>query len=163
MDLPSEEGREQILSVQLKDETLDDSIDLKKLAKKTSHFSGSDLKNLCVAAALTRVKETILLGVLQTNPSQAALAPRDQLEHVRAQMSTIHDWSEMDLEDIPLSLGPLNDYHFEMAFKEVGSSIADEMISLIELRKWNNQYGLKTKAGSSWGFSTETNPALATH
>ncbi|KAJ2912378.1 hypothetical protein MD484_g8039, partial [Candolleomyces efflorescens] len=46
----------------LKDETLDDGVDLDTLANKTDGFSGSDLKNLCVAAAVASVKEAIGSG-----------------------------------------------------------------------------------------------------
>ncbi|KAG0275996.1 hypothetical protein BGZ95_008137 [Linnemannia exigua] len=59
VDLPSEQAREKILNVYLGQETLDAGVDVKELAKKTALFSGSDLKNLCVSAALASVREVV--------------------------------------------------------------------------------------------------------
>ncbi|KAG4304863.1 hypothetical protein PORY_001538 [Pneumocystis oryctolagi] len=59
VDLPTEEDREEILKIHLKDETLADDVDFSELSQKTILFSGSDLKNLCVAAALASINENI--------------------------------------------------------------------------------------------------------
>ncbi|EIN07490.1 AAA-domain-containing protein [Punctularia strigosozonata HHB-11173 SS5] len=59
IDLPGEKEREEILKILLRDETLAPDVDLKALAKQTETFSGSDLKHLCVAAALDAVKERV--------------------------------------------------------------------------------------------------------
>lgn len=57
VDLPTEKDREAILGIHLKDEHLDPDISLAKLASDTPFYSGSDLKNLAVAAALACVRE----------------------------------------------------------------------------------------------------------
>ncbi|KAK9456162.1 hypothetical protein V1511DRAFT_496714 [Dipodascopsis uninucleata] len=57
VDLPSTIDREKILRVHLANESVDDAVNLHKLANQLPSFSGSDIKNLCVAAALTAVKE----------------------------------------------------------------------------------------------------------
>ncbi|KKY28773.1 putative mitochondrial aaa atpase [Diplodia seriata] len=57
VDLPTQKDRESILKIHLKDEQLDPAIKLDQLAKDTPFYSGSDLKNLCVAAALNCVRE----------------------------------------------------------------------------------------------------------
>ncbi|KAF2834159.1 AAA-domain-containing protein [Patellaria atrata CBS 101060] len=57
VDLPQESDREKILQIHLKNELLDTNVNLKQLAADTPLYSGSDLKNLCVAAALACVKE----------------------------------------------------------------------------------------------------------
>jgi len=57
IDLPTPEDRLEILKIHLIAETLDDSVDLKGIADQSSLYSGSDLKNLCVSAALACVKE----------------------------------------------------------------------------------------------------------
>jgi SpoVK/Ycf46/Vps4 family AAA+-type ATPase len=57
IDLPTEKDRHAILKIHLKAEQLSEDLDLADLAKRTPFYSGSDLKNLCVAAALTAVKE----------------------------------------------------------------------------------------------------------
>ncbi|TXT11022.1 hypothetical protein VHUM_01773 [Vanrija humicola] len=59
VDLPTKVDRKAILRILLRDEMLADDIDLDKIAEQTESFSGSDLKHLCVAAALAAVKELI--------------------------------------------------------------------------------------------------------
>ncbi|KAG5518659.1 hypothetical protein PMAC_002628 [Pneumocystis sp. 'macacae'] len=59
VDLPTEEDRKEILKIHLKDETLADDVNFDELSKKTILFSGSDLKNLCVAAALASINENL--------------------------------------------------------------------------------------------------------
>ncbi|KJA27516.1 hypothetical protein HYPSUDRAFT_941692 [Hypholoma sublateritium FD-334 SS-4] len=57
VDLPGEKERHGILKILLRDETITDDVNIESLAKKTDGFSGSDLKHLCVSAALDSVKE----------------------------------------------------------------------------------------------------------
>jgi SpoVK/Ycf46/Vps4 family AAA+-type ATPase len=65
--LPSEEARLKILQVHLEGEELD-SVDLAAIAKQTNLYSGSDLKNMCVAAALYRIKEDLLIAATKQDP-----------------------------------------------------------------------------------------------
>lgn len=55
--LPSHEKRVQILKLILRNEKLDDDVDLESLSLASENFSGSDLKELCRLAAMLRVKE----------------------------------------------------------------------------------------------------------
>ncbi|KAI8340322.1 hypothetical protein BC941DRAFT_420084 [Chlamydoabsidia padenii] len=57
VDLPKEEDRSEILKMLLKDEQLENDVSLAELAKATQHYSGSDLKNLCVTAALKSIQQ----------------------------------------------------------------------------------------------------------
>ncbi|KAJ3091454.1 hypothetical protein HK102_000479 [Quaeritorhiza haematococci] len=66
VDLPTLEERKDILNVLLKDETLSHNQEkdvkarekvIEEIAVKTDGFSGSDLKNLCIAAALNSLRE----------------------------------------------------------------------------------------------------------
>ena len=57
IDLPDSSSREAILRIHLKDEVLDPDVSLSTLASETPFYSGSDLKNLAVAAALAAVRE----------------------------------------------------------------------------------------------------------
>lgn len=65
IDLPSKEDRRAILSSHLADEKLADDVDLDSIADRTPLFSGSDLKNVCVSAALDAVRE--LVAALDSN------------------------------------------------------------------------------------------------
>lgn len=58
VDLPKEEDRSEILKILLKDEGLEKDVSLMELAKATQHYSGSDLKNLCVTAALKSIQQS---------------------------------------------------------------------------------------------------------
>ncbi|KAJ4380972.1 hypothetical protein N0V86_003319 [Didymella sp. IMI 355093] len=57
VDLPTQADRKEILRIHLKGEQLDQAVDLEDLAKRTPFYSGSDLKNVAVSAALACVKE----------------------------------------------------------------------------------------------------------
>ncbi|WKY06272.1 hypothetical protein Q1695_006455 [Nippostrongylus brasiliensis] len=57
--VPSEMQREQILKVILRNENLSDSVDLKKIAAMSQGLSGSDLKEVCRIAVLSRAKATL--------------------------------------------------------------------------------------------------------
>lgn len=149
IDLPTEEQRLLILQVHLRGENLDADVNLSDLAKRTASYSGSDLKNLCVAAALGRIKEVIF-----KEESSKSL----NLEEISSKLEDLDDWNTIlvSKKSEPLStpLSPLSMRHFEKALKEVPPSLTDEMQTLIELRKWNEQFGenatLSKKQG--WGF-----------
>ncbi|GLB35027.1 putative ATPase family associated with various cellular activities (AAA) [Lyophyllum shimeji] len=74
VDLPGEKEREEILKILLRDETLAEGLDIRALAKKTESFSGSDLKHLCVSAALDAVKENVRLPWSTASPSSSSTA-----------------------------------------------------------------------------------------
>ena len=57
VDLPTEADRASILRLHLRDEALAPDVALADLAARTPLYSGSDLKNLCIAAALACVRE----------------------------------------------------------------------------------------------------------
>ena len=54
--LPTEEGRQEILQIHTREIPLDDSVNLKALAKVTPGFSGADLANIANEAALMAVR-----------------------------------------------------------------------------------------------------------
>ncbi|KAI5777096.1 P-loop containing nucleoside triphosphate hydrolase protein [Geopyxis carbonaria] len=57
IDIPSKLAREQILKVQLRGEQLAEDVKFSVLANMTQQYTGSDLKTLCVTAALACVHE----------------------------------------------------------------------------------------------------------
>lgn len=61
VDLPGTEARLQILRILLKEDQLDPALDLALLAgPMTVNYSGSDLKNLCIAAAMGALRRGLL-------------------------------------------------------------------------------------------------------
>ncbi|KAI8599524.1 P-loop containing nucleoside triphosphate hydrolase protein [Dissophora ornata] len=131
VDLPSEQAREQILKVYLGQEQLEDGVDIKDLAKKTGFFSGSDLKNLCVSAALTSVREDVEDEVRSLHASSISSTP------VRV----------------------IKKRHFEKALAQITPSCSENMDSLTELRKWDGLYGDggkgRRKVNKGIGFEVE--------
>lgn len=128
VDLPVAKERESILGIHLRNEVLDHSISLSKLAEQTPLYSGSDLKNLSVAAALACVREENELA------SQHKDDPEFKLPETRTLLSR----------------------HFDKALAEISASISEDMSSLAAIRKFDEQYGdrrgRRKKTGYGFGL-----------
>ena len=131
VDLPAEQDRLEILKIHLKDEQLGEDVDLSSIASKSPFYSGSDLKNLSVAAALNCVREENELATQHTG----------QEEYVHPTKRTIYA------------------RHFEKALEEITASISDDMESLKAIKKFDEQFGDrrgKKKKSSKYGFRSPT-------
>ncbi|KAI9202297.1 P-loop containing nucleoside triphosphate hydrolase protein [Polychytrium aggregatum] len=110
VDLPTESQREKIIDLHLRGETLTADVSIPELAKRTQFYSGSDLKNLCVAAALSSVKEQVVRGVLEADPADAASsnetakAPGHDTADVLKRADEIDDWTQF-LQTAPSTSG----------------------------------------------------------
>ncbi|PYI07640.1 mitochondrial AAA ATPase [Aspergillus sclerotiicarbonarius CBS 121057] len=127
VDLPTEQDRLAILKIHLKEETLDSSVDLVELARRTPLYSGSDLKNLSVAAALACVREENDLAAQHQGEEPYQYPARRTLT-----------WK-----------------HFERGMEEISASISEDMSSLSAIRKFDEQYGDRKgrrKKSAGWGF-----------
>ncbi|KAF7294989.1 AAA domain-containing protein [Mycena indigotica] len=126
VDLPGEPERAEILNILLRDETLGPDTDTKSIAKKTEGFSGSDLKHLCVSAALDAVKENVVVPWSSTPPTVE---------------DSQHDASSETVP--PPSSVPrvLHLRHFTKALKEITPSASEFSGTLSELRNWNQEFG----------------------
>ncbi|KAG8954668.1 hypothetical protein FRC04_011101 [Tulasnella sp. 424] len=137
IDLPGEKERLEILKIHLRDESLAPDADLVTLAKQTDMYSGSDLKNLCVAAALDAVKESLQLPWL-TGTENGAQSSQGEIHEPRL----------------------LHQRHFAKALTEVTPSSSESLGTLHDLRKWNEEFGegrvksggRKAKWGEKFGF-----------
>jgi len=125
--LPTEKDREQILHLHLRDEKLDSSISLEHLARITKLYSGSDLKNLCISAALAAVREDAEVEKAKTNEKDKN---NNDVTNV-----TRDNPEQLSLVRI------LKEHHFQIALKQVTPSCSEDMSSLTELRKWDGMYG----------------------
>jgi SpoVK/Ycf46/Vps4 family AAA+-type ATPase len=126
VDLPIEKDREEILKIHLKDELLDPSVSLTALASQTPFYSGSDLKNLAVAAALACVRE------------EFDVAKTASEEHKYPEKRTLYE------------------RHFKMAMEEISASVSEDMGSLSAIRKFDEKYGDRRgrRKKSGYGFLT---------
>ena len=132
VDLPVEKDRKAILDIHLKEERLDPDVSIEKLAGETPFYSGSDLKNLCVAAALACVREEY-----ETASAHNRNSPGD--EYIYAEKRTLYP------------------RHFTKAMEEISASISEDMGSLSAIRKFDEKYGDRRgrrKKLGGYGFKT---------
>ncbi|XP_075082753.1 uncharacterized protein LOC107793587 isoform X4 [Nicotiana tabacum] len=115
VDLPDAANRAKILKIILARENLEADFPYENLANATEGYSGSDLKNLCIAAAYRPVQE-----ILEEEKEVESLGGRK--------------------DGIPV-LRPLSVDDFIESKAKVGPSVAYDAASMNELRKWNDQYG----------------------
>ena len=129
VDLPTEHDRIEILKIHLQEESLADDVDLAKLASRTPFYSGSDLKNVCVAGALN--------SVLQENAKVKAHDGEAAFEYPKQRTLSAAD--------------------FDKALEEISASISEDMSSLKAIKKFDEQYGDKKgrrRTSRKWGFHT---------
>lgn len=125
VDLPLQEDRAAILRLLLRDEALDDSVTVDEYAARTAHYSGSDLKNVCVAAAMAAVEE-------------------------ENQLALKHDGEEP--YEYP-ARRTLRGEHFESALRQIPASISEDMASLKMIRRFDEEYGNRRRTRKkSMGF-----------
>ncbi|KAI3713969.1 hypothetical protein L1987_72558 [Smallanthus sonchifolius] len=111
VDLPDADNRLKILKIFLAKENIEPDFDTRGLANATEGYSGSDLKNLCIAAAYRPVQELL------------------------------DEEKKGKTYDKTPALRPLNLDDFIQSKAKVGPSVAYDAASMNELRKWNDQYG----------------------
>ncbi|KAM7222068.1 hypothetical protein V8F06_002573 [Rhypophila decipiens] len=122
VDLPLMNERKDILGVMLREEQLAPEVDLVQLAKETDLYSGSDLKNLCVSAAMEAVREEC----------------RAQEKHNLAEQTKPEE--ERKAYEFP-EKRILTRKHFDKGLREISASISEDMDSLKAIRKFDEQYG----------------------
>jgi len=130
VDLPSAENRIKILKVILKNEDLSSDFDFEKLSFMTEGFSGSDLKNLCIAAAYQPIRE-----ILEREKQEKENNKKTENETMEKDVSMI------SAEQKEAEIRPLRISDFEKSLKEISASVSEEAFSIGELRKWNEIYG----------------------
>ncbi|KAK7039194.1 hypothetical protein VNI00_010099 [Paramarasmius palmivorus] len=138
VDLPEEREREEILRMHLNGEELD-GVDLKRIAAKAKGYSGSDLKNLCVAAALAAVKESIGDAIFQ--PTKSA-GEESSLSGATKRGSTgngvgLSKDDKTSTQQEPLRVIKMD--HFRCAFTQVSASSSPSSSS--SLYDWHKKYG----------------------
>lgn len=132
VDLPTESDRTEILKIHLRNEALADEVSIPELAKKTPLYSGSDLKNLAVAAALSAVRE-------ENAMAKAHKEKGEEGEYEYPEKRT------------------LTNKHFDVAIDEITASVSEDMASLKDIKKFDEQYGDRKgrkKKQPKWGFKS---------
>ncbi|KKA29562.1 hypothetical protein TD95_001681 [Thielaviopsis punctulata] len=126
IDLPVQADRAAILEIILKDEQLAADISIPDLAQRTPLYSGSDLKNLCVAAAMAAVREETEVAEKHTGDTPYVYPARRTLRKE----------------------------HFDHALKEIGASISNDMETMKGIRKFDEVHGKpgERKQRAAMGF-----------
>ncbi|KAK3215144.1 hypothetical protein GRF29_19g2353450 [Pseudopithomyces chartarum] len=166
VDLPTEKDRAAILKIHLRGEQLDESVNLDEIAKNTPFYSGSDLKNLAVSAALACVKEENEQAAI-TAAKQAASSPTP--EHDGPTPSESSNSTTTDTKPPHLVRGlpytfpekrTLHKRHFDAALIEISASINEDMGSLNAIKKFDEKYGDKKgkKAKRVFGIGLDKGP-----
>ncbi|KAH7075532.1 hypothetical protein BKA63DRAFT_299337 [Paraphoma chrysanthemicola] len=185
VDLPTQADRKEILRIHLKGEQLDESVDLDDLAKRTPFYSGSDLKNIAVSAALACVKEeneqaalAAAKATLETEPVPTESNSTPDFPAASTQSATSTDSSTSPPTSPPKALHlvrgqaynfpekrTLHARHFDKAIQEISASISEDMSSLNAIKKFDEQYGdrkgNKRKKDFGFGVLTERNENAA--
>lgn len=231
VDLPNESDRLVILKILLNEDKLDPLLDLSVIAKRTELYSGSDLKNLCVSAAMHALKRQnsnisiILDGKEKEKERERQEREKGKIEektrdekvkdegvegeeerniigeilikkergnsHVKSNnsidainqkietgnengnetgndRSTASHSSSIDnsssTSHIESDLNIIKMEDMEYALGQIVASLSDSMESLIELRKWDQQFGEGKKKNDGKGVIgfTDTTPTATT-
>jgi len=151
VDLPGESEREEILKIHLRDEALSPEVDLKVLARDTPTFSGSDLKHLCVSAALDAVKENVSVPwvVERSKEPPPSKGTSSQMSNVDGEGATPSSEDSAASTTLSRILQP---HHFAKALREITPSASESLGTLADLRRWNDEFGEGRKRKKQvWG------------
>ena len=150
VDLPLEKDREEILKIHLKDERLDLSVSLSSLAAQTPFYSGSDLKNLAVAAALACVREEFDLAISSASSTSSSTSSSPSTSTTSSAASTNNDHNPYP------DKRTLRPHHFQKAMEEISASVSEDMGSLSAIRKFDEKYGDRRgrRKKNGYGFLT---------
>ncbi|KAI9105161.1 hypothetical protein K1719_022690 [Acacia pycnantha] len=146
--LPSVETREIILKTILAKENTE-NLDFKELAVMTEGYTGSDLKNLCTAAAYRPVRELIKQETLKDmcwTYSRAQkllkiLGQEKNKKETEGQSSEAASSAKEDKEDPENTSRPINMEDMIQAKKQVPASFDADGLIMHELKEWNELYG----------------------
>lgn len=109
--LPTQEGREALLKINLREVKLDPDVNLSDIAEKLDGFSGADITNVCRDASMMSMRRKIY-GL---KPDQIKQLPKE----------------ELDL--------PVTNRDFEEALLKNNKSVSKEDLDKYE--KWMNEFG----------------------
>lgn len=139
VDLPLEADRAAIPRIHLAGEELDPAVSVDDIARRTPLYSGSDLKNVCVAAAMACVAEG-------SGGEWGSAGQRTEVSsHGRRRVLRVD--------------------HFESALSEISASISVDMASLRAIKRFDDKYGdagakRQRKTGAGFGGNAEVTDAV---
>lgn len=164
--LPNAESRERILRTLLAKEKLEEGFDFKELATMTDGYTGSDLKNLCTAAAFRPVRDFLKT---EQQKEKAKKKEEEKKEEEKKEEATKEEEKKEDIgesenseqpskeeekkeekkeeekkeevEETVITLRPLTMEDLKQAKSQISPSFASEGVGMNELKEWNEMYG----------------------
>lgn len=163
--LPNAESRERILRTLLAKENLEEGFDFKELATMTDGYTGSDLKNLCTAAAFRPVRDFLKTEQVK---EKAKKKEEEKKEEEKKEEETKEEEKKEDrvesensgqpskeedkkekkeeekkekVEETVITLRPLTMEDLKQAKNQISPSFASEGVGMNELKEWNEMYG----------------------
>jgi SpoVK/Ycf46/Vps4 family AAA+-type ATPase len=163
VDLPTQTDRKEILRIHLKGEQLDESVDLEDISKRTPFYSGSDLKNIAVSAALACVKEENEHAAIAAAEADSSSPDPESTADSSTTSANTSSTSNTPPKPPHLIRGKsytfpekriLHPRHFDKALQEISASISEDMSSLSAIKKFDEQYGDRkgNKRRKDFGF-----------
>ncbi|KAJ3391872.1 hypothetical protein HDU84_005223 [Entophlyctis sp. JEL0112] len=150
INLPDVHERKSILKVILEEEVVGSEGDTREsvvdlVAARTDGYSGSDLKNLCIATALVSVRRTMSIGkgLAESNGNANAGASEGMPGKV---LTPPPPQSSRVLER--------RDFEAALASGDVVPSLNERAELMRELVRWDKEYGMKAadRGAGGWGF-----------
>ena len=145
IDLPDPKNRQNILSKLLSENFCENDLieGIPEFAQKTEFYSGSDLKNVAISAALKsaiRLANGNNISNISNVNNGNNVNNRNNVNNINNENNIINVNNENNENN---SVGELiiSKKDFEEALREIPASLSDQMDSLVELRKWNQIYG----------------------
>lgn len=134
------------------EEELELGFDYAELAQSTDGYSGSDLKNLCIAAAYCPIREFLEAEkgakqhqqVEEGNGSKGGAAGTEEGARRVAGGAGAGSASGTHAQHVapqPPAIRPTSLADFRLASKQVTASSCSDSATMAELRRWNDQYG----------------------
>lgn len=160
--LPNAESRERILRTLLAKEKLEEGFDFKELATMTDGYTGSDLKNLCTAAAFRPVRDFLKTEQEKEKAKKKGAEKKeeekkeeekkeeekneDRGESENSEQSSkdgaeIKEDKKEEVEETVITLRPLTMEDLKQAKNQISPSFASEGVGMNELKEWNELYG----------------------
>lgn len=160
--LPNAESRERILRTLLAKEKLEEGFDFKELAIMTDGYTGSDLKNLCTAAAFRPVRDFLKTEQEKEKAKKKGAEKKeeekkeeekkeeekneDRGESENSEQSSkdgaeIKEDKKEEVEETVITLRPLTMEDLKQAKNQISPSFASEGVGMNELKEWNELYG----------------------
>jgi AAA+ superfamily predicted ATPase len=120
VDLPDSASRARILRLVTAKEDLAADVDLNALAASLEGYTGSDIRNLCVTAAMQPIRELIEKEKVD-NDGQILSSPMEGEDEKEVRALRMAD--------------------FMLAKEKSSASVSEDASSIAQLRSWNTQYG----------------------